>query len=124
MKRLDTPGQHEDMLSVLGTILDDVLERYPIDRDRVSLSGISAAGRGCWIFAGRRPELFSAVAPLSGPPFDATAEQIAALKQMPIWVFHCKPDETIRIGPVRESVERLAKAGVNVHLTEMEYGVA
>jgi predicted peptidase len=121
-KTLDTPGEHEDMLSVLGTILDDVLERYPIDRDHVSLSGISAAGRGCWIFASRRPDLFSAVAPLSGPAFDATSEQIAALRQMPIWVFHCKPDEVIPIGPVRESVERLAKAGVNVHLTEMEYG--
>ena len=60
----DQPAS-DDMLSVLSQILDRTLDDFPIDRDRVYLSGVSAGGGGCWRFAARRPDYFAAVAPLS-----------------------------------------------------------
>ncbi|MEI8196771.1 MAG: hypothetical protein WCI73_12805, partial [Phycisphaerae bacterium] len=56
--------------------LDDVLAKYPVDRDRIYLVGTHGGGRGTWQLALSRPDRFAAVAPLfSGidtrPPFPA-----------------------------------------------------
>ncbi|HEX4144297.1 MAG TPA: PHB depolymerase family esterase [Pirellulales bacterium] len=112
----------DDMLTIVAAILDDVSDRYPIDHDRVSLVGISAGADGSWIFASRRPDYFSAVAPLSAAAFPPTPTRIAALKQMRIWAFNCRNDKGCPIEPIRDSIAALVEAGVNVHLSEIETG--
>jgi predicted peptidase len=112
----------DDMLSVTAAIVDATLDNYPIDRDRISMVGISGGAGGSWILASRRPDLFAAIAPLSANRFLPTPDHIAALKQMRIWAFNCRDDKACPIEPIRASVQTLAEAGVNVHLSEIEAG--
>ena len=112
----------DDMLAVTAAILDATLQDYPIDRDRVSLVGISAGAGGSWILASRRPDLFAAIAPLSANRFLPTDDRIAALRQMRIWAFNCRDDKACPIEPIRAAVRTFAAAGVNVHLSEIEAG--
>ena len=55
------PGE-DDVLSVIDT----VLSRYPIDHDRVDLTGVSMGGIGVFEIATRHPDIFSHAQPLAG----------------------------------------------------------
>ena len=50
----------------LNTLLDDLLEKLPIDPNRIYLTGNSMGGYGCWAWGGHNPERFAAIAPLVG----------------------------------------------------------
>ena len=47
-------------------IIDDAIARYPVDRDRVYVMGISMGGYATWELLQRRPELFAAGLPCCG----------------------------------------------------------
>lgn len=55
-----------DNADLLAALLDDVLARYRLDRDRVYLTGTSMGGNGVWHLAARHPQYFAAIAP--SPP--------------------------------------------------------
>lgn len=46
-------------------LLDDYVKKLPIDKDRVYLTGYSAAGVYAWMLAYDHPELYAAVVPMS-----------------------------------------------------------
>ena len=46
--------------SALDALLDHWLAVYPIDDDRVSLTGFSMGGMGTWAWAAASPQRFSA----------------------------------------------------------------
>lgn len=47
-------------------IVDQLSERYPIDRNRIVLSGMSMGGWGTWNLGMRFPDRFSAIIPFAG----------------------------------------------------------
>jgi len=109
-------AQGFDMIDVVRAILDKTLQEYPIDRQRVYLSGVSSGGAGCWEFARRYPEYFAAVAPLAS---GGGTQNMEKLVDIPIWAFHCSRDQP-SIEGARRTVEALKRAGGNVHLTEVD----
>lgn len=76
---------------LLAALLDDVLTRHRLDRDRVYLTGTSMGGNGAWHLASRHPEYFAAVAPLAASPDLPTVWQKQFLT-LPIWAFHGDQD--------------------------------
>lgn len=71
-------------------VLRDVLRRFPIDEDRIFLTGISSGGAGCWRWAVEEPERFAAMAPVCAiAPFT----EIASIKNLPIWLFNNEKDK-------------------------------
>jgi hypothetical protein len=54
------------MTAALDILLDEVIEEYNIDTDRVYLSGFSMGGYGAWYLAVHHPEKFAAVFPVAG----------------------------------------------------------
>ena len=65
-----------------------------LDPLRVYLVGVSMGGTGAWDIAARYPSRFAAVVSVSGEgpqsvSFDTAA---AALRAMPLWVFHAEND--------------------------------
>ena len=58
------PGE-QDILDAI----DWACRNFPIDKDRIYLSGFSMGGRGTYILGLRNPDLFAAIAPL-GPAID------------------------------------------------------
>jgi len=51
-----------DVLAVIEAVLDE----YPVDPDRVYLTGTAMGGTGCWQLAVRHPDRFAAVCPVGG----------------------------------------------------------
>lgn len=106
-----------DMIDVVVAIVEETLREYPIDPDRVSVSGVSAGGGGTWQIAMRYPEYFSAAAPMASS--GAGGGSLKPLKGLPIWAFHSLKDQMTSIEGVRATVADLQSLGGEVTLTEV-----
>lgn len=86
----------------LNLMLDELLARLPIDRDRVYLTGLSLGGIWSYGWASQNPERFAAIAPVCGrwEPGDA-----CKLKNIPVWAFHGALDDAV---PVKEDQDMIA----------------
>ena len=100
--------------SSLNLLLDEIEEKYKIDRDRIYLTGLSMGGYGAWTLVIQSPERFAAAVPISGggEPDDA-----ARIAHIPIWVFHGAKDPIVPIRESQEMVDALKKKGSNVKFT-------
>ncbi|HEY7424160.1 MAG TPA: prolyl oligopeptidase family serine peptidase [Gemmataceae bacterium] len=99
----------------LNALLDDVVAKYKVDKDRICVTGLSMGGFGTWALAAAHPERFAALVPIcgGGNPTDA-----AKLKDLPIWVFHGAKDRAVPPGRSEAMVKALKEAGAkNVQLT-------
>jgi len=104
----------DGQMSMLSALLDDIVDRYRIDRDRIYLTGLSMGGFGTWSLAAAEPDRFAAIAPICGGGDPSTATQIAHL---PIWVFHGAKDDVVSRSKSEEMVEALRESGNNVQFT-------
>jgi predicted esterase len=111
-------AEADDMVNVLKAILDKTISQHPIDTDRISLSGVSSGGNGCWEMAIRHPDLFSGVAPMGSGGGDNS--RLDRLIKLPIWAFHSARDRSVSPDGVRTSVSRLQELGGTVALTEID----
>jgi len=99
-------------------MLDQVIENYPVDTDRITVSGLSTGGDGTWRALERRPEQFAAAVPLvSWVALKADAiEKHPALKKVPIWAIYSSDDNGI--DEARSDFARVEATGCNVKKTE------
>lgn len=103
--------------------LDDVMASLDVDRERVSVTGISMGGYGTWLAAVQQPERFSAAVPVCGGLDRGAAmltyeEAARRLASMPQWVFHGDRDDIIPAEESRTMVSALRAAGADVRYTE------
>lgn len=89
-------------------LLDKIMAEYPVDRDRVYVTGISMGGYGTWDAAVRRTELFAAAVPVCG---GGDAAMGAKLKGMPIHVCHGDADGAVPVENSRKMVKAIRDAG-------------
>ena len=92
----------------LNYLLDDVIEKYHVDKDRIYLTGLSMGGYGTWEWAEQNPHRFAAIAPMCGGGNPSLAMR---LKDLPIWVFHGEKDTAVPIARSEEMVAALQKVG-------------
>jgi pimeloyl-ACP methyl ester carboxylesterase len=107
------PG--DEMITVTYNVLKKVMQEYPVDKDRVYLSGVSSGGTGCWEMALRYPQLFAAVASMSSAGGDTS--RAARLKDTPVWAFHNAEDKAPAPDGVKAMVAAVATAKGDVCLT-------
>jgi len=78
-----------EMANALVEVLRDVLRYFPIDPERIFLSGCSMGASACLELAAHHPMLFAAIAPvgahLGNEPMDWLVER---LERTPMWMFH------------------------------------
>jgi predicted peptidase len=101
-------------IDMLNGLLDDVINRYRVDKDRVYLTGASMGGSGTWAFAIAHPEKFAAIAPVCGTGNPAEALKLVGL---PIWVFHGAKDPVVPLKHAQDMVDAIKAAGGNVKFT-------
>ncbi len=101
-------------IKTLNYLLNDILERYRIDKDRVYLTGLSMGGYGTWDFAIKHPDRFAAIAPICGGGEKLLAEKI---KHIPAWVFHGAKDQVVPLKNSQEMVDALKQLDADVKLT-------
>jgi predicted esterase len=105
-------GEH-DVLAVLA----DVRQRYPIDPERIYLTGHSMGGTGAAYLAMRHPDLFAAAAPLAAAySFPWLARNLSSLPTL--WIAGANDDEFYHRG-VAVGLERLRKFGARTLLESL-----
>lgn len=103
------------MLDMATKVLDRSLKEFPIDKNRVYLTGLSMGGYGSWELAMRHPKPFAALAPICG---GADETQAAKLKGIPIWVAHGDADTVVPVIRSRRMVASVKEAGGKIHYVE------
>jgi predicted peptidase len=97
---------------VLLALLDEIEAKYPVDLQRVYLTGLSMGGFGTWSLGLRHPERFAAMAPICGggdfiTPFVTELERKEALASLPIWAFHGAKDPVVPLAESQRMVDFL-----------------
>ena len=128
---------YDDVMRVIA----DVRRAYPIDPERITLTGLSMGGGGTWAIGLRHPELFAALAPVCGVtnfrrmvnPADAALYDLARFAALSpaeiagnaahqqVFIFHGDKDPTVPVEDSRQMAARyeaLGWLGKNVHYTE------
>jgi pimeloyl-ACP methyl ester carboxylesterase len=93
-------------------VLTDVEKRYPIDPDRVYLTGISMGGGGALWMALTRPDVWAAVAPVCPLPIAGIEDLAPNALNLPIRLFHGDQDPLAPVESSRLWQRRLLDAGV------------
>ena len=107
-----TWAQHHPALMAL---IDDVVERYRVDPDRIVLTGLSMGGAGVCSLAAAYPERFAALAPVCGP---GTSFMVTpAVARLPMWVFHGDADTVVPVEDSLALVEKVRELGGEPRLT-------
>jgi predicted peptidase len=108
-----------DMADVLMDLLDQTMNQFPVDPERVYLSGVSIGGKVCFELAMRYPDRFAALAPLASGGCDLDRKRLARIIHIPIWMFHSTNDPLSPIGPAQQTANLLTELGGIVFLTEV-----
>jgi predicted peptidase len=101
-------------LDDLKGLVDDLSQRYAVNRQRLYLTGMSMGGTGVWLLAAAFPDLFAAMIPICGR---GTPTLAARLKHIPIWAFHGEADSVVPADESRRMTAALKAQGSSVKLT-------
>jgi predicted peptidase len=99
---------------LLKELLDEITRSYPVDEDRLYLTGFSMGGYGTWKTAIAYPGTFAAIAPICG--FGDVA-RAARLKDVPIWAFHGARDANVPLSESTKMADAVRGSGGDVRLT-------
>jgi predicted peptidase len=114
---LIAPQGHEDewwQVDHLIELLDEIVSKYSVDRNRVYLTGLSMGGYGAWKLACEHPERFAAVVPICG---GGPVEKACRLKHVPIRAFQGAKDDVVPLEKTQEMVNAVNACGGNAKLT-------
>jgi pimeloyl-ACP methyl ester carboxylesterase len=117
---LNTWWSHpKEMIYLLDTI-DQVQLLYHVDPKRIYLMGASMGGNGTWGFGSFCPELFAAIAPMSGfwePFLEFPMKQLGS---KPIYILHGTKDTTVPIVGARKAFAMMQAEKANVVMHEID----
>lgn len=85
------PGPSKPM-ELLIKLIHQLIDTYPIDTNRIYITGLSMGGFGTYDAIERYPDLFAAAVPVCGAG-DIT--RVQAIAEIPIWIFHGAEDPVV-----------------------------
>jgi len=107
------------------------LKRWPVDQARIYATGLSLGGFGVWAAASANPGLFAAVVPICGgftlpvsedlgltallnrAKLAVKAEEIAPLRNLPVWLFHGDRDKIVDVNGSKAAFDAMSGAEHN-----------
>jgi pimeloyl-ACP methyl ester carboxylesterase len=99
-------------------VLADVQKRFPVDPDRVYLTGVSSGGAGALRLALTRPDVWAAVAAVCPTPSPATLELAPNATDLAVHLFHGDRDPLASVRISRQWLRTFEGLGVNVEYLE------
>ncbi len=109
------PETPSETMRLVIELLDTLPKEFPIDLDRVYVTGLSMGGYGTWDLIARFPTRFAAAVPVCGGADETTAPKLAKL---PIWAFHGVHDTAVIPQRSRRMIAALQAAGGKPGYTE------
>lgn len=104
----------KDVLDVLA----DVKRRFPIDEDRVYLTGLSMGGGGTLWLGLTRPDIWAAIAAVCPAPPEGTEALASNALNYAVHFFHGDADPVVPVEVSRQWVQRLRELGTRVEYAE------
>jgi len=104
---------------VLMAVMEHVIAENPIDKKRLTVTGVSSGGWGVWELISRCPDLFAGAVPTASSA-PSHISRLSALKRMPIWAFVNKGDTLIDPESVRVATRMVNSSGGSMALTECD----
>lgn len=101
-------GWKNEVADNLLALIADMVDKLPIDENRIYLTGSSMGGSGTWYITAKYPKVFAAAVPLCGGTDLKNAE---ILKNIPFWVFHGDKDDMVPVERSRTMVKAIQDAG-------------
>src|SRR3954470_169613 len=101
-------------------VLQHVRRQYKIDENRIYLMGHSMGGIGTWKIAPKYPDIWAAIAPISGNGVPDTLERI---RNVPEIIVHGDNDPTVNVSGSRTMVAKLKELGVEHKYIEVPGGL-
>lgn len=101
----ESPTPH---LKMAMELFDDIMKRYPVDKNRVYVMGISMGGYATWELLQRRPGMFAAALPCCGGGDEKLAGRLA---DVAVWAFHGAKDGVVPVCRSRNMIEAVKAAG-------------
>jgi len=106
----------KDVMDVVAEVKRD----YNIDPDRIYLTGHSMGGFGTWSVAIDHPDVFAALAPISGGVMNP--QSMSKIAHVPQLVVHGDNDKTVSVERSRVMVAEGKKLGVEMKYIEVPGG--
>lgn len=95
-------------------ILDQVIATYPVDPNRIYVTGLSMGGIATWDVIRHRPNRIAAAMPLSG---GGNKDQGALLSSVPIWAYHGAADGVVPTRGTDQMRDAIVAAGGSIEYT-------
>ena len=111
MTLLPTPSRQMEMLI---TLIHKLIEKLPIDTNRIYITGLSMGGFGTFDAIERYPNLFAAAVPVCG---GGDVSKAASIAHVPIWIFHGAEDAAVNPLLSINMMNALTKAGAHPGFT-------
>ena len=109
------PADPGPMETCVLAAVESLLNEFPIDRDRVYVTGISMGGFATWDLVTRYPDRFAAAVPVCG---GGDREKASVAKRVPVWAFHGLEDKVVVPARSQEMIAGVRAAGGKAVLTE------
>ncbi len=117
-------GESWDMKTYqLAELIASLQADFPVDPDRIYVTGLSLGGSGVWSFAVAYPDVPAALFSAGGfYTFEVPSvpPNICEISEIPIWVVHSKADEVVSIELESVIVDAIRDCGGNVEFTIYE----
>ncbi|MDO4551515.1 MAG: alpha/beta hydrolase-fold protein [Planctomycetia bacterium] len=113
-----TPEVPSAPLRMVHELVQNMLKTYPIDENRVYITGISMGGYGTFDYLIRWGNEVAAAVPICGGADNAALKEAAPLHALPIWIFHGSADPVVPVSRSRNAATAL-KDNPKMKYTEM-----
>ncbi len=99
----------------MNSLIDSLIARYPVDTNRIFLTGLSMGGIGTLDMAIRYPNRFAALMPIAFRIEEGW--DLCKIKDIPMWAFHGEKDDIIPISKAYAVINALIVCGANPTFT-------
>lgn len=103
-------------------VLKEAKRQFNIDENRVYLMGHSMGGYGTWSVAVNNPDLFAAIAPISGGGIPPVVLGLKKIAHIPWLVTHGDKDPTVSVEESRRMVKAGKELGIEIKYNEVPGG--
>lgn len=107
----------DNLVKELKGLIDEVVEKYNIAKDRIYLTGASMGGFGSWTMAMCYPNFFAAIAPVAG---GGMSWRTPNLKTTPVFTAHGDIDTTVPVIYSQLMVDAVNKNGGNAQMVVLK----
>lgn len=107
----------DNIVTTVKALIDEVVEKFGIKKDRICITGSSMGGFGTWMMGLTYNNFFSAIAPISG---GGMSWRTPNLKTTPVLVTHGTDDDLVPITYSELMVNAVNSAGGNAQLIKLE----